>query len=298
MKLLSWCAAIGATLVASSVSAYCVYTVFGERPPAGVQPGSNYSVPDGCLLDQPQKLHWDLTNIEYTIEPAPAFLPSGATEQSVEDGFDAWDDVPSCNAPAFQYAGVAADAVATFRQDPNGGAVDNENGVYWLTSNWPHGGDVLALTTLTFSQCSGVIVDADIEMNAADFDLTLDTQPGDESTDIANTVTHEVGHFLGLDHSDDVEATMYAEAPKGEIRKRTLEGDDAEGLCCIYDAAAPRVLPNFTCVGVVGGVTTPVTNPNEGGDDGGCAASAGSAPPISWLLGLLAVGLIRRRRTS
>lgn len=112
---------------------------------------------------------------------------------------------------------------------------------------WSHGDTVIAVTTTTFFRNSGEIVDADIEMNAANFDFTDGDGPpcqgrpsGDcVSTDIQNTATHEVGHLLGLDHSPFPDATMYASAPRGETSKRRLSGDDIEGVCAIYPAGEP-----------------------------------------------------------
>ena len=51
----------------------------------------------------------------------------------------------------------------------------------------------------------GVIVDADIEMNAVnnqfvEIGKTLPASDGRNQTDLENTLTHEIGHLLGLDH--------------------------------------------------------------------------------------------------
>ena len=58
-------------------------------------------------------------------------------------------------------------------------------------------------------------------------------------------MAHESGHFLGLAHSDDVNATMYYRVTMdGETLKRDLDDDDVAGLCAIYPWGAPPV----TCV--------------------------------------------------
>jgi hypothetical protein len=74
---------------------------------------------------------------------------------------------------------------------------------------------------------------ADITLNGQGFAFT--TAPtGATAADVQNTVTHEVGHLLGFDHSPDPESTMFADAPLGETKKRDLTADDAQGLCDVY----------------------------------------------------------------
>jgi hypothetical protein len=120
----------------------------------------------------------------------------------------------------------------------------------------------LALTS-AFVRASGEIVDADIEINA--FNHPTWVVSGDPITlleqgaiDLQNTLSHEVGHVLGFDHScwdpvngpqplngdkpltpcaDDPElaqATMAPTAPPGDVNKRVLHADDRRALCEVY----------------------------------------------------------------
>ncbi|HQL56547.1 MAG: matrixin family metalloprotease [Myxococcota bacterium] len=97
--------------------------------------------------------------------------------------------------------------------------------------DWPM---VLALTTLYYDPVTGEINSYSLEINDERFRFTTTVRP--RSYDIENTITHELGHVLGLDHPDDdlKDATMYAKALTGETKKRTLETDDIEGLCNLY----------------------------------------------------------------
>lgn len=126
------------------------------------------------------------------------------------------------------------------------------------------------LTTLFFvndpeSARNGEILDADIEINGVNFAISLDgaTQGSDTClADLANTLTHEVGHLLGLDHTcrigsepnrrdhqdnpvplcsdalppEITDATMYPSQTCGETKKATLEPDDISAICAIYPA--------------------------------------------------------------
>lgn len=123
---------------------------------------------------------------------------------------------------------------------------------------WSYGDDTIALTTTTFSNRTGAILDADIELNASPhldgsrfLFTTMDSPPCDPSTlaptcvatDIQNTLTHEIGHAIGLGHSPNPSSTMNATAPIGETHKRILDSGSAQGFCDIY----PRGQPATNC---------------------------------------------------
>jgi uncharacterized protein (TIGR03382 family) len=152
----------------------------------------------------------------------------------------------------------------------------------------------------------GAIVDADIELNNVDFAITAAAnQLAGCEADLANTLTHEIGHLLGLEHPcrasgdpariDDqgkpvpqcgstsdpkiLESTMYNFQDCGEVKKQSLSSDDVNAVCSIY----PKAEDPGTCehVGASGGV---------------CSASPGSSPmPLVLLLGMVFL-MTRRRR--
>jgi MYXO-CTERM domain-containing protein len=94
----------------------------------------------------------------------------------------------------------------------------------------------LALTTTTVVEGTGEIIDADTVFNAGlgPFAVCPDDGCPEGSVDIENVATHEFGHFLGLAHSDDDEATMACRANRDELKKRSLDADDEAGICSIY----------------------------------------------------------------
>jgi hypothetical protein len=111
---------------------------------------------------------------------------------------------------------------------------------------WLHQLGALAITTVTFESHQGRLLDADIEMNDATFRFTAcdGGQGCVVEFDLQNTLTHELGHVLGLDHSLIAEATMFASAPRADTSKRTLADDDEEAVCVVYPAgAAPGLCP-------------------------------------------------------
>ena len=156
--------------------------------------------------------------------------------------------------------------------------VDGQSAVFFIESNWPFATEVIALTSVSFAT-DGEILDADIAFNGADHRFTTVDSGG--SKDFASIATHEVGHFLGLGHSAEVDATMAAEYENGDIFLRDLAGDDVDGISYLYPCASEP------CNGQVLW--------KERG--GGCSSGDGMASLLVIGLGLGALGLRRRRMT-
>ncbi|XP_010695886.2 metalloendoproteinase 2-MMP [Beta vulgaris subsp. vulgaris] len=57
--------------------------------------------------------------------------------------------------------------------------------------------------------------------------------PGQHEMDLNSVVLHEIGHLLGLAHTQDPTAVMHSGISPGE-RKRFLQEDDVEGIQAIY----------------------------------------------------------------
>lgn len=167
---------------------------------------------------------------------------------------------------------------------------------------WDHGASQLALTTSSYRTADGVLVDADVELNAADgFFTTVDAPPcaaGTESLacvvdDTQNTATHELGHVLGLAHSPDPTSTMFATAPPGETSKRVLDPGSVQFVCDVY----PRGQQSQDCAAPDAGPSGPPDGGTSAGS-GGCSSAgtgAGPAAGMALLLGLAALAARRRR---
>lgn len=231
-------------------------------------------------------LRWHDDEIRYALDSNhPAELDGGAVEERTLASFDTWDEL-ECLEPTFTYLGNQENLELGYSQNGS-----NENAVLWVHDNWTEGNKVVALTKLTYGASSGRIVDADIQLNAALFRFTTTDQPGSIVIDLQNTLTHEIGHVLGLDHTPDAEATMAEEAPRGEVKKRTLEPDDVAGICFLYAGVEPG--PDAGSGGDAGGSDTSWA---PGGGSCGVGRST-TMPPLPLLL--LAVGLVlaARRRS-
>lgn len=241
-----------------------------------------------CDQAQPQKLHWDQSKIDYVVATK---VTGGLAVEDLEDvtirSFDAWATV-QCFAAGHTlgYAGRIDSAPVGYVDGPG---AKNENAVMFVDAGWGHGPGVLGLTTLTYDTCTGVVVDADIELNSGEFDFSAAEVPPTGRTDMRNTVTHEAGHFLGLDHSANRFATMFAKAPSGETIKRTLDEDDVAGLCYIY-ASDDQPCPDDVCTPPENGGSA-----SAGSGGGSCAAAGGAGGPLAALMLMFAWRASRRR---
>lgn len=129
-----------------------------------------------------------------------------------------------------------------------------------------------AVTTVWHRRSTGEILDADIEINErrGPYGICPDEGcGGDRTVDLENVLTHELGHYLGLAHSDVVDATMFASASAGEVHKRDLDLDDIEGICEIYPPGRPIGECQYEPIGGL----------DVGCGEGCSVAVPGAAPP-------------------
>ena len=153
---------------------------------------------------------------------------------------------------------------------------------------WQHGDGILALTTTTYNVRTGQLVDGDVEMNAGPYLFTAVSSPvcaeGQDattcvSTDVQNSLTHELGHLLGFDHVLDADSTMAPTAPPGELSKRLIDPGTATGFCVAYPAGQPSP----PCSGPS---VARITAQSRG--TAGCSATGGAG--AGWMLAWLWVG--------
>lgn len=205
-----------ASLLAGPALAYVRTTTRSSNPP--------------CPGTVAKPLYWNTVTVPYAMDAAgsPDVTAGDTAFDAIRKSFQAWEDV-TCSYIAFLDKGVQANTVVGFE---NGGA--NTNVVKWIESGWAQSSRAIAVTLTTYDCNSGQIFDADITLNGQSFNFTTQPRGGLSAADVQNTVTHEVGHVIGFDHDADPESTMYADAPLGEIKKRSLTQADIDGVCLVY----------------------------------------------------------------
>jgi len=222
-------------------------------------------------------LRWYQNDIDFHVQAAPAAgssplqgVPYPDVLQSAVDGLNAWQVVQCGICQSAHGAGCTPDvcpvnpiglrfhyvpdAPGTVPSKPGGtckkfsgdSCVDMANNGNYITvikdgATWQAAtsasGSVFALTILTYNKQSGAIVDADILLKDVDPTHFCLYNCAQGLNNLRNTLTHESGHFIGLDHSPDMDATMYAYAAAGDVKKITLAQDDLNGACTVYRTA-------------------------------------------------------------
>ncbi len=216
---------IGALLLAGSLAGY-VCTRAGDDGPS---------------------IAWDEREVVIRRSGASADLAADAIEAVLERSVATWALAGGCTDVEPRVGPPTDGVLVGFDWGAGSGSPENENIVVFRNDTqgdeldaWVHALGALAITTVTWESHSGRLLDADIEVNDARFHFTA-CDPGECTVDfdLENTMTHELGHVLGLDHSAAADATMYASAPRADLTKRDLAPDDVDGICAVYPADGP-----------------------------------------------------------
>jgi uncharacterized protein (TIGR03382 family) len=266
-------------------------------------------------------LYWESGCIFLTTDPAGTkAVPFSAVQTVVSAAIATWNsDTSACS--YIQVMEQAAPSGATTLEVGD----DGVNLLKFRDASWcrPAVDDdparcypdaAAGITTAVFvddgtSARDGAILDADIEINGVDFAVAVNgVSNGDQTcqAELQNTLTHEVGHLHGLEHTcrvptdpdrvdnngsavplctdttdpEILNATMYPFQNCGETTKETLEDDDENAICAIY----PTAQDPGTC-------TAPATTKS-----GGCAATG--SPGEAVLLAATSLLVLTRRRRA
>ncbi|MCL2777958.1 MAG: matrixin family metalloprotease [Polyangiaceae bacterium] len=189
-------------------------------------------------------LFWRNACVGYSINRSVTSNMTLDTATTIIDkAFATWSNT-TCPASGDK-VGITADDLGPVDCDevnfnPNG---PNQNVIIFRDS-WPYNDpyNTLGLTTVTFNVNTGEIVDADMELNATGAKLTTTDSVPSTGYDLQSIVTHEAGHFFGLAHSTNPDATMYPAYTPGTSSLRELTSDDIAGICSIYPDVTERTV--------------------------------------------------------
>jgi hypothetical protein len=193
-------------------------------------------------IDRGPSLTWQTRTIRFDVDAALSkdFDTPDAVRAVVRRSLDTWSRV-DCSDLELVYGDEKRSLRAT--SDP---LARNENVIVFVTTDWRTDRRVIALTTTAYRPQSGELYDADVELNDVGFlfvDASVQCVPDSGAMDLENTLVHELGHTIGLDHPPSEpryeDATMYASAEPCELQKRTLAADDTAAICSIYPAGRP-----------------------------------------------------------
>jgi hypothetical protein len=226
----------------------------------------------------PQNDHWSFSAfaVQWNLNPSVTgahVSGSQTVAEVVQASFTTWINAPNTALT------ISRGADSSLTQEST--SPSNVNLICFVCTDAGFGGSgTLAITSTTTAdaagqddghggtaQFAGQIIKADISFNPA---VTFSTG-GASGQDLQTVATHEIGHFLGLDHSGVVRAMMYPFAPDVLT---TLGFDDVAGISTLY--------PNSTADVSTGSIAGKITL--NGGNVFGAhvyAASTTSANPFS-----------------
>ncbi|WP_261556777.1 matrilysin family metalloendoprotease [Frankia tisae] len=176
-------------------------------------------VPDLVPGEGPQPFvvsgsHWDKSTITYRFENSGSDLQATDAQAAVKAAFQRWSAVVPLT---FQEVTTGGDILIGWFSGEHGdgktNAFDGPSGVLAHCFSPPPGGGSFA---------------GDLHFDEAE---TWTTDTPASGTDLLTVALHEIGHGIGLDHSADPAAVMYAYY--GGIR-RELTVDDIAGIRQIY----------------------------------------------------------------
>jgi hypothetical protein len=296
-------------LAAPRAEAYCRTTTSTVPPDydPSISGCWNYGLP----------LYWANACVSYDIqENASRQVPYALAAEDIAIAFSQWTSTTCADGSegsgrvsidVRDFGPVACNKVEYNQYGPN------QHAIIFRDTGWPYhdSSNTLALTTVTYDKTTGEIYDADMEINTTQpLSTTPTVDPG--GFDFLSIVTHETGHFLGMAHSTDTHATMYAHYTPGDEVMRTLTEDDVSGICSIYapdglrhvaKAASPSgVLPEEACDPTPRHGFTPECIMSSAPSTSSCAAAppgrAGDPRSVAGLLAAAALATVRRRRAT
>lgn len=289
----SFLAAAAVLAFVPRASAFCRTTTDGSFVPSAAKPCADKGAP----------LFWASSCVGFSVQRSASVQVDLATARGlVAEAFAQWSGA-TCTASCGGAAGKPTIAAQDLGPVDCGDVEYNQSGsnanvVVFRDGEWPNDGIALALTTVTYRLDSGEIYDADVEVQSNPLQVKLGVKEpvGGDEYDLRSILTHEIGHFLGLAHTQPLNgtSTMYERYRAGQTFMRDLAADDACGICTVFPPtrkATCDVTPNGglgdTCGGGdVKSKSCGCSLPGEGETFGGAVAT----------LALGVVWATRRRR--
>jgi MYXO-CTERM domain-containing protein len=280
-----------AAVVLASPSAVAFCRTVTETPPPGYDPAASgcYNPPspqpngDGVF-----NVYWSNLCVGYSLNSAGSPLRGITLQQATAVADAAFAEWSAVACPAGGNPSIKAEDL---------GPVDcnlpeynkfqpNQHVIVFDDTNWPYtdSSNTLGLTTVTYDTGDGEIYDADMELNSEQYNLVTTAPAPQGAYDLMTVITHEAGHFLGLAHSADLTAVMYAHYHTGAS---VPTADDVAGICTIYPPDGTRMtnagaLTACACdptprhgFSSVCGSTLTAANPTQ--NDGICDSGGGSS---------------------
>jgi hypothetical protein len=170
---------------------------------------------------------WATTTVTFYANPANQDVPADVAEAALTSALHVWSTQPE-SPFRFHYGGRVRDTSI---------GLDYRNVIIFRNETSPSGSGVIASAHSWIS--GGHRVDSDIIFWDGSWTFFTGTSGCSRGAYIEDIATHELGHSLGLGHSTEPAATMYAKYSRCSQALRHLSDDDIAGVRALYGASGP-----------------------------------------------------------
>lgn len=213
--------------------------VYRAKPAKPNPPAMACNLPDPDSTALVGSAGWHLPSGDWTyiLNPnnVPASVGSANLATMANDAFGRWSDATGSTSTV-TFSRSSVDTTKTRA------GLDSQNIIAWGRIN----GSALGITYIWYNQTTGLVAEVDTIMNLkfpwgwsdpAGWINPESTCADQNAYDAQSILTHELGHWLGLNDfytADYQNATMYGYGAKGEIKGTTLSAGDIDGIGVIY----------------------------------------------------------------
>lgn len=183
------------------------------------------------------RVSWMIDEVSYLIDASgSADLGADETARILRQSFAVWNDVSGSRLRLID-AGISTNRSASRRDRRNLVIFDETGDVLGA----PSGSGIIAVTRINSDATSGEIFDADIVFNGRDFRFAA--EPTSNRILLRDVAVHEIGHFIGLDHTPLTGAPPQRPTMNpfyfgdGPGQATSLAADDLTGIRVLYPTA-------------------------------------------------------------
>jgi len=171
---------------------------------------------------------WGVNQIPYYVNPNSVWVSQAAAIADAQQAAADWNTQAGVSV-RLSYAGTT-NATSLVN--------DHTNNVFFRNDGTGH-----IAETYWWWDGTGHLVDADIVFHEGSKFYAGGTGCAGDGYYIANTLVHEFGHLLGLNHSEFATATMWGTSGACETSKESLDPDDLAGIQSLYPKSSSTSSP-------------------------------------------------------
>ncbi|HVR20168.1 MAG TPA: matrixin family metalloprotease [Polyangiaceae bacterium] len=229
-RVLALAVVLTAQWVSSTAHAYCrSRTCSLDKTKDEAEVECKHDAATRCISEG-KELHWPSSCLRYAVQLDGSPLSGLDADQVAElvaQSFALWKtaECPGGGNPRFD-ASFQGFVTCHEHETVCDTASGNVNVIMFHDDAWPYGSNELGITKPSAGTKTGLMNDADVEINARPIVTGM--------LELFPVLSHELGHYLGLTHSTAPNALMSESYSSFAMSGGLLTADDVAGICAIY----------------------------------------------------------------